>query len=162
MGNRLRLMAVLAHPDDESLAMGGTLARYADEGMETFLVTATRGENGRYGRAKRWSPTALARVREAELRAACDVLGISELSFLDYEDGAVDRVWAADASDKIAGHIERVRPDVVLTFGPEGAYGHPDHIAISQFTTAAVVQAARNSASRTRASAVGDQRFASP
>jgi len=55
----------------------------------------------------------------------------------------VDRVWAAEASDKIAAHIERVRPDVVLTFGPEGAYGHPDHIAISQFTTAAVVQAAR-------------------
>ena len=80
-------MAVLAHPDDESLAMGGTLARYADEGAETFLVTATRGENGRNGLAKRWSPPALARVRDAELRAACDVLGISELSFLDYEDG---------------------------------------------------------------------------
>jgi len=143
MRNRLRLMAVLAHPDDESLAMGGTLARYADEGWETFLVTATRGENGRHGLAKRWSPGALARVREAELRAACDVLGISEVSFLDYEDGALDRAWAAEAIDRIATHFERVRPDVVVTFGPEGAYGHPDHIAISQFTSAAVVQAAR-------------------
>jgi LmbE family N-acetylglucosaminyl deacetylase len=136
-------MAVLAHPDDESLAMGGTLARYADEGVETFLVTATRGENGRHGLAKRWSPTALARVREAELRAACDVLGISEVSFLDYEDGLLDRAWSPEAVDKIASHIERVQPHVVVTFGPEGAYGHPDHIAVSQFTTAAVVQAAR-------------------
>ena len=143
MRKRLRLMAVTAHPDDESLGMGGTLARYADEGVETFLLTATRGENGRHGRAVRESPAALGRLRESELRAACAVLGVSELTFLGYTDGALDRVWAAEAIDRIATEIQRVRPDVVVTFGPEGAYGHPDHIAISQFTTAAVVQAAR-------------------
>jgi LmbE family N-acetylglucosaminyl deacetylase len=143
MQNRLRLMAVLAHPDDESLAIGGTLARYADEGVETFLVTATLGEHGRNGHSRDTSPGELARLREAELRAASDVLGITELSLLDYTDGALDRLDPEMAIDKIADHIARVRPHVVVTFGPEGAYGHPDHIAISQFTTAAVVRAAR-------------------
>jgi LmbE family N-acetylglucosaminyl deacetylase len=135
-------MAVLAHPDDESLGFGGTLARYAKEGVQTFLVTATRGENGRTGLSKSSSPEQLGRVREAELRAAARVLAISEVCFLDYIDGALDRVDPAEAIDKIAAHIRRLRPHVVLTFGPEGAYGHPDHIAISQLTTSAIVQAA--------------------
>ena len=143
MSKRLRLMAVLAHPDDESLGMGSTLARYANEGVETYLVTATRGENGRHGSTQANSPAELARVRTAELRAACEVLGIREVSFLDYADGGLDRADAVEASGRIASHIERVRPHVVATFGPEGAYGHPDHVAISQLTTAAVVHAAR-------------------
>ena len=130
----LRLLAVLAHPDDESLGFGGTLARYGAEGVQTFLVTATRGENGRGG-----SPVQLGRMRETELWAAARVLGLAEVRFLDYSDGAVDQVDPVEAIRKIASHIERVRPHVVLTFGPEGAYGHPDHIAISQFTTSAVV-----------------------
>jgi LmbE family N-acetylglucosaminyl deacetylase len=135
-------MAVLAHPDDESLGFGGTLARYGKEGVQTFLVTATRGENGRAGLSKSNSPEQLGQVREAELRAAASVLAISEVCFLDYIDGALDRVDSAEAIDKIAAHIRRLRPDVVLTFGPEGAYGHPDHIAISQLTTSAIVHAA--------------------
>ncbi len=112
-----RLMAVLAHPDDESLGIGGTLARYASEGVETFLLTATRGDRGRYrdhrsGDAQHPGPSALADIRERELREA------------------------------VVGHLRRVQPDVVVTFGPDGAYGHPDHIAIGQFTTAAVVASA--------------------
>jgi LmbE family N-acetylglucosaminyl deacetylase len=81
-------------------------------------------------------------VREAELLAASKVLGISEVSFLDYGDGTLDRVDPREAMGKIASHIRRVRPHVMLTFGPEGAYGHPDHIAISQLTTSAIVCAA--------------------
>ena len=142
MADNLRLMAVLAHPDDESLGLGGTLARYANEGVQTFLVTATRGENGRHGLSRSASPQQLGRVREAELLAASRVLGISDVHFLDYMDGALDRVDPLEAIHKIASHIRRVRPHVVLTFGPEGAYGHPDHIAISQLTTSAVVYAA--------------------
>jgi len=140
--DNLRLMAVLAHPDDESLGFGGTLARYAAEGVETFLLTATRGENCRYGSSRSSSPEHLGRVREAELRAAAGVLGISEVHLLDYTDGSLDRADPAAAIDRIASLIRRVRPHVVLTFGPEGAYGHPDNIAISQLATAAVVQAA--------------------
>jgi LmbE family N-acetylglucosaminyl deacetylase len=143
----LRLMAVLAHPDDESLGIGGTLAKYASEGVDVFLLTATRGDGGRY---RGYRPDdhqhpgrlALATIREAELRAAASVLGVREVSLLEYHDQHVDRADSRQAAAGIAEHLRRVRPDVVVTFGPDGAYGHPDHIAISQFTTAAVAAAA--------------------
>jgi LmbE family N-acetylglucosaminyl deacetylase len=143
MNKRLKLLAVLAHPDDESLGFGGTLAKYAAEGVETYLITATRGERGRFGLlGKGGDPVEVGRVREAELRAAAAVLGIREVSLLNYPDGAVDQVETTTAMRAVVSHIRRIQPDVVVTFGPEGAYGHPDHIAISQFTTAATVCAA--------------------
>lgn len=139
----LKLMAILAHPDDESLGIGGTLAKYAAEGVETYLVTATRGERGRFGDGReKPPPDVVGRVREAELREAASVLDVREVSFLNYYDGDLDQVDATEAVSRIAGHIRRVKPHVVITFGPEGAYGHPDHIAISQLATAAVVFAA--------------------
>lgn len=143
----LRLMAVLAHPDDESLGFGGSLAKYSSEGVDVFLLTATRGYGGRYrghrpGDPQHPGPSALASIREAELRAAATALGVREVSLLDYHDQHLDRANPREAVTAIAGHLRRVRPDVVVTFGPDGAYGHPDHVAISQFTTAAVVAAA--------------------
>jgi LmbE family N-acetylglucosaminyl deacetylase len=146
----LRLMAVLAHPDDESLGLGGVLARYAAEGVEVTVVTATRGERGRY-RGERDGPLhpgpeALARIREAELRAATRVLGVRETLLLGYRDGAFDQADPREAISRIAAHLRSVRPHVVLTFAPDGAYGHPDHIAISQLTGAAIVAAADASA----------------
>ena len=142
-----RLMAVLAHPDDESLGMGGTLAKYALEGADVFLVTATRGQSGRFrgylqDDPRHPGPVALAEIREAELRAAASALGVREVSILDYHDQHLDRADPREVVAAIAGHLRRVRPDVVVTFGPDGAYGHPDHIAISQFTAAAIVAAA--------------------
>ena len=143
MNKEFKLLAVLAHPDDESLGFGGTFAKYSAEGIETYLVTATRGERGRFGpRGERGDPVEVGRVREAELRAAAAVLGIGEVSVLGFPDGAVDNVPAQAAIRAIVAHIRRIQPDVIVTFGPEGAYGHPDHIAISQFTTAATVCAA--------------------
>src|SRR5262249_22162753 len=135
-----RLMAVLAHPDDESLGVGGTLAKYAAEGADTFLLTATRGDGGRYRGIRPDDPRhpgapALPAVREAELRAAAAVLGVREVSLLDYRDGYLDRANPAEVVGAIAAHVRHVRPDVVITFGPDGAYGHPDHVAISQFAT---------------------------
>ncbi len=143
MGEGLRLMCVFAHPDDESLGTGGVLARYAAEGVETHLVTATRGERGWFG-APEDNPglEALGRMREGELMAAAQVLGIRSVSFLDYIDGDLDQAPPIQAMDKIAHHIRGVKPHVIITFPPDGAYGHPDHIAISQFTQAAIVQAA--------------------
>ena len=143
----LRLMAVLAHPDDESLGVGGTLAKYAGEGVETVLVTATLGQRGRYrghppGHELHPGPAALAGIREAELRAAAGVLGVRELILLGYPDQELDRADPHEAVSRIAQAIRRARPHVVLTFGPDGAYGHPDHVAISQLTTAAIVAAA--------------------
>jgi LmbE family N-acetylglucosaminyl deacetylase len=142
-----RLMAVLAHPDDESLGFGGTLAKYASEGVDVFLLTATRGDAGRYrgypsGDQRHPGVQALAEIRESELRAAAAALGVREVSLLEYRDQHLDRADPREAIGRIAAELRRVRPDVVLTFAPDGAYGHPDHIAISQFATAAIVAAA--------------------
>jgi LmbE family N-acetylglucosaminyl deacetylase len=139
----LRLMCVLAHPDDESLGTGGTLAKYASAGVETYLVTATRGERGRFfDNSESPGPAVVGRTREAELRAAAKELGLREVVFLDYEDGTLDAANPLEASARIAGHLRRIRPHVVITFGPDGAYGHPDHVAISQLTASAIVNAA--------------------
>jgi LmbE family N-acetylglucosaminyl deacetylase len=143
----LKLMAVLAHPDDESLGFGGTLATYAAAGVETSLVMATRGEAGRCGEHLRGTPghpgpDALAVIREGELRAAAAILGIGDTVFLGYRDQELDRADPGEAIARIVHELRRTRPDVVLTFAQDGAYGHPDHIAIAQFTTAAVAVAA--------------------
>ncbi|MFN7985090.1 MAG: PIG-L family deacetylase [Vicinamibacterales bacterium] len=145
---KLTLMAVLAHPDDETLGFGGTLATYAAEGVDVVLVTATRGDAGRY-RGKRPGEDGhpgqaeLAAMRERELHAAAATLGIRDVTLLDYRDQHLSRADAGRASADIAHHIRRHRPQVVVTFGMDGAYGHPDHIAVSQFTSAAIVDAAR-------------------
>jgi LmbE family N-acetylglucosaminyl deacetylase len=137
-----RLMCVLAHPDDESLGTGGTLARYGADGVETFVVCATRGERGRFGDAGERPPAdVVGRTRETELRAAAAELGVREVTVLGYPDGGLDAVDPVAAQSVIADHLRRVRPHIVITFGAEGAYGHPDHVAISQLTTAAVVSA---------------------
>ncbi|HSB00016.1 MAG TPA: PIG-L family deacetylase [Anaerolineales bacterium] len=143
MANPLKLLAVFPHPDDETLGMGSTLARYAAEGVEVYLVCATRGERGWFD-SEGPDPglEGLARIREAELRCAAENLGIRDVSFLGYIDGDVDQANPEEITDKLVAHIRRIRPHVVVTFGPDGAYGHPDHIALSQFTTGALACAA--------------------
>ncbi|MEP0828701.1 MAG: PIG-L family deacetylase [bacterium] len=141
--SKLRLMTVLAHPDDESLGMGGTLAKYSREGVDTYLITATRGERGRYGDLQEFPGLeAVGQIREKELRMAAKRLGITEVHFLDYIDGDLDKAEPLEAIAKITYYIRKYRPQVVVTFGPEGGYGHPDHIAICQYTTAATICAA--------------------
>lgn len=140
-------MVVAAHPDDEALGFGGVLAKYGAEGADTFLVTATRGDRGRYhghppGHPDHPGRHRLAALREGELRASADVLGVRDVVLFDHEDGQLDQVPPSRIIGQLAGEIRRVRPDVVLTFAPDGAYGHPDHVAISQFATAAIVAAA--------------------
>jgi LmbE family N-acetylglucosaminyl deacetylase len=143
MNDPLRLLAVLAHPDDESLGLGGTLAHYAAQGLETFLVTATRGERGRYfDNSDRLSYDEVGRVREKELRAAAHELGISRVEVLGYRDGGLDAAPTQEVVGRIVSQVRDVRPQVVVSFGFDGAYGHPDHIAISQLTTSAIVAAA--------------------
>ena len=142
MTNELRLMLILAHPDDESLGNGGMVAKYVAEGVEVHLVTATRGEQGWFGSEdENPGPEELGRIREAELLQAAEVLGIREVSFLGYRDGEFDRAPADEVVTKIVRHIRRVRPHVVVTFDQNGLYGHPDHIAICQHATAAVAAA---------------------
>jgi LmbE family N-acetylglucosaminyl deacetylase len=143
MADPLRLMCILAHPDDESLGAGGTLAKYAAEGVETYLVTATRGQRGWKGTAQDDpGPVALGEIRTAELAAAAEVLGIHGSWLFDHMDGALAHVDHEEITSEIARVVREVRPQVVVTFGPDGIYGHPDHIAISQFASAAVHRAA--------------------
>src|SRR5690349_16371969 len=142
----LKLLAVFAHPDDESMGMGGTLAKYAAEGVETHLVCASRGERGCFGPEEQ-NPglEKLGQLRTKELESCVKELGMTSLSFLDYIDGDVDQANHAEAIAKIVTHIRRIKPQVVVTFPPDGNYGHPDHIAIGQFTSAAIVCAADSS-----------------
>jgi LmbE family N-acetylglucosaminyl deacetylase len=123
------------------------MAKYAAEGVETSLITATRGQRGRFhghprDAAEHPGTEALGVIREQELRNATAALRIGDLTILDYMDTELDQAPHEKVIGEIASHIRRVRPDVVITFGPEGAYGHPDHIAISQFATAGVTAAA--------------------
>lgn len=137
-----KLMAIFAHPDDESLMMGGALAKYASEGVETYLLMATWGERGRFGvNGGKPGIEILAKVREGELLNAARELQMKEVSFLDYLDGDLDKSDPEEIIARIAMHIRRVKPQVVVSFGPDGGYGHPDHVAISQFTTAAIQKA---------------------
>lgn len=141
-----RLLFVLAHPDDESLGFGGTIARYVNEGAEVFLITATRGQRGRFGIAdNKPAPEIVGKVREKELHAASKILGIKEVTVLDYMDGDLDTTNPDEIINTIVYHIRRIKPQIILTFGPDGVYGHPDHIAISQYTGAAIVRAGESS-----------------
>src|SRR5215467_596941 len=115
MNEKFKLLAVLAHPDDESLGFGGTLARYSAENVETYLVTATRGERGRFFSPERNTvPAEIGRVREAELRAGAVVLGVREVCILGFPDGSVDQIDAGVAIPAIVQHIRRVRRQVVV------------------------------------------------
>ena len=135
------LLAVFAHPDDESLVAGGTLARYAAAGWQTALLCATRGEWGPISDYELADYENLGEVRERELRAACEVLGISWLRFLDLADGGIEAVLGTTEEtqtlEKLVRAIRELRPSIVITFGPDGLYGHADHIAIGQLTAKA-------------------------
>jgi LmbE family N-acetylglucosaminyl deacetylase len=143
MDNTLKLLAVFPHPDDETLGLGSTLARYSAEGVESYLVCATRGERGWFdSEGPNPGLEGVARIREAELSCAAEYLGLREVRYLDAIDGNVDQTDPAEMIGKIVGHIRRIRPQVVVTFSPDGNYGHPDHIALSQFTMGALICAA--------------------
>jgi len=126
------LLAVFAHPDDETFGPGPTLARYADAGLDVHLVCATGGEAAQH-RAGHADPGRLRRHREDELRKACLVLGVRSLELLHHRDGTIrpdDPVGAA----QVAAAIRRTRPDAIVTFGPDGVSGHSDHRAIHYWT----------------------------
>lgn len=133
----VRVLAVFAHPDDEVFCCGGTLAKYVAAGAEATILTATRGEAGQIRDASVATRATLGRVREAELRRAAACLGVQHVDLLDHVDGTLRDVDRAALTEEVAAAIEAVDPDVVITFGADGAYGHPDHIAIGEVTTAA-------------------------
>jgi len=135
-GTELRgrsLLAVFAHPDDESLACGGLLAWCAHGGAEVSLLCVT---DGRHDRGQR-----LGELRAQELGAACRALGVTSLVLLDYEDGMLPWIDGGRLEADIGRAIQQFRPEVVITFDEDGLYWHPDHIAVHERTTAAVAAA---------------------
>ena len=138
-----RVLGVFAHPDDETFCAGGTFARYAGQGAEIMVVSATRGQAGQIRDAAAGNRRTIAAVREAELRLACERLGITRVRCLDHVDGTLADADFPALAGEVTGIIREFRPDAVITFGPDGGYGHPDHVAISAATTAACRRAAR-------------------
>ncbi len=148
-GEKKTILAVLAHPDDESFGMGGTLALYASRGVEVHLVCATRGEVGEVAPEFMEGFETVADLRMNELQCASEHLGLTSVNYLGYRDsgmtGSPDNehpnALAAASVEEVAGrvvpYIRKLRPQVVLTFDPIGGYMHPDHIAIHQATVEA-------------------------
>jgi mycothiol conjugate amidase Mca len=149
MPDPLTLMTVHAHPDDEAIGTGGVLARYADEGFRTVLVTCTGGEVGEIADPGMATADNLAEVREKELLAACEILKVSQLHLLGYRDSGMagtpdndhpDSFHRADleeATGKLVALIRQERPHVVVTYDDSGFYGHPDHINANRISVAA-------------------------
>jgi LmbE family N-acetylglucosaminyl deacetylase len=136
------VLSVWAHPDDESFLAGGTMAACAAAGQRVVCVSATAGEHGTPDPAA-WPPERLGRVRRWEAAAAMRVLGVEDHRFLGFEDGTLADVDPRPGIDTVAALIDEVRPDTILTFGPDGMTFHSDHITISDWTTAAWKAAGR-------------------
>jgi LmbE family N-acetylglucosaminyl deacetylase len=130
------VLAVFAHPDDESLLAGGVLAGCAAAGLRVAIVSMTRGERGPTEASGVGRP--LGEIRVAELRAAARALGASAAECLDYPDGELPDVDEEEASQALATVLERERPKAVLSFSEDGLYWHPDHLAVSRYLIAAV------------------------
>lgn len=133
------VLGVWAHPDDETYSCGGLFAAAVAAGSRVACITATRGEAGSLDH-ERWPPATLADVRTKELEVALGTLGVTEHYWLDYPDGGCAEVPSDDAVRRIAAIVDDVRPDSILTFGPDGFTGHPDHVAVCEWATLAVAR----------------------
>lgn len=147
-----RVLGIWAHPDDETYLSGGLMAAAARNGQPTMCITATCGEHGTTDPV-RWPPARLARQRRRELRRALDILGVRRRVLLGHADGGLADVEPGRAIDELLDHVERFRPDTVVTFGPDGFTGHRDHQVVGEWATTAsavagtarVLHTARNS-----------------
>jgi LmbE family N-acetylglucosaminyl deacetylase len=133
----LKLMCVVAHPDDECYAFGGALALAADRGIESYVVCLTDGQAAS-NRGDASTGDALGKMRRDEFSASCKVLGVSHHELMDYQDGQLEFVNFPLAVGRLVERIRRYKPDVVITFGGDGGQNtHPDHMMVSMMTTAA-------------------------
>lgn len=134
MKDRFVLGTILAHPDDETFGVGGTLIRYADEGVRVHSLCLTQGEKGWNGDPARpvVAPEKLGEKRAAELADAGRRMGVETTTCLAYPDGDLSGVPEDRVVRDIVRWLRQVRPDVVIIWGPDGGYGHPDHIAAGE------------------------------
>lgn len=138
-----KLLCVFAHPDDESFTAGGTIAKYVKAGWAVNLICGTRGEAGDIGSVRLSKGDALGQVREAELREAGKVLGLSSITFLPYKDGTLSTKVPGDIEEALINKLSEMKPDVVITFETGGISNHPDHIKLSYATTYAFQEYAK-------------------
>jgi LmbE family N-acetylglucosaminyl deacetylase len=141
------ILGVFAHPDDESLACGGTLALAADAGATVVVLCATRGERGSICDPSLVPDGDLGRVRTRELREAASVLGVADVIVLDHPDGEVRWADVPLLYEEILATIKRYRPDAVITFDEDGLYWHLDHIGVHERTLTAVSSLGRDAPS---------------
>ncbi len=134
----MRLRAMLAHPDDESMGTGGTPYRHAAAGVDVHLLCVTRGGEGWQGKPPGARKEDLPRIRTRELDAASKALGLAAVKLWDYPDGAVGNCDEAEITSRIAETIRSLVPAAVRGWGSDGGYGHPDHICVGACTDAAV------------------------
>ncbi len=134
------ILAVWAHPDDESWCMGGLLAQASINGQRTVCVTASSGEAGITSNELEWPQARLGSIRKEELGESLQILGVTEHKWLDCKDGEMADMDSTDCVARLKQIIEEVRPDSVFTFGPDGLTGHPDHIAIRDWTMSALAK----------------------
>ena len=151
--SRKKILVVLAHPDDESFGMGGTIAYQAAQGVDVHLICATRGEAGTVEPQYLKRYKSIAKLREAELGCAAKALGLKSVTYLGYRDsgmaGSQDNMHSSSlyrapvqkVAAQIASHIKKLKPQVVITFDPVGGYHHPDHIAVHKATVKAFREA---------------------
>lgn len=132
------LLVVMAHPDDESMGTGGLILRHTRNGIATNLICATGGEQGWMGRPPGAYPGELPAIRVRELRDAAEALGLAGVELWDYPDGGVKGSDQQEITQRIWEEIRKVRPRAVVGWGADGAYGHPDHIAMGACTDSAV------------------------
>lgn len=149
------ILVVLAHPDDETFGMGGTLAYYAAQGVAVHLVCATKGEAGLVEEHYLENYKSIADLRQAELACAAEALGLASVNYLGYRDSgmagtkengyknALMNAPLDEVAEKVVKYIRKLKPQVVITFDPVGGYHHPDHIAIHKATMRAFEQASK-------------------
>lgn len=133
-----KIIFILAHPDDESFIPSGTIAKYAEQSVSVIYICATRGESGRGGECQdELSPDMLKMIRINELEKACGILGISELYELDYPDGHLAELNAAEPIKRLVTFLRQKKPEIIITFDPTGISSHKDHITIHHWVTQA-------------------------
>jgi LmbE family N-acetylglucosaminyl deacetylase len=140
------LLAVFAHPDDETFRCGGTLALLASRGVRVHILAATHGEAGSRGDPPLCLPEELAVLREKELACACRALGLQPPILLDYRDGHLAEADPEEVIERIVRAIRGLGPQAMLSFGPDGLSGHPDHVAIGHLAAEAFRRAGEPSA----------------
>ena len=130
-----KLLAVFAHPDDETYLAAGTIAKYVKAGWSADLIMATKGEAGSHGNPQNLRADALGDIHARELQTAAEYIGLRSVTYLDYKDGRLSSLPPGDIEDKLMTIFAEEKPDVVITFEPTGVTNDPDHAKVSLATT---------------------------